>query len=105
MALKTDDCDIRDVHFYMDSGGNGDFYINLVEYPKPDSVMGSDELCVINYRMAMSGGFASKFPEVKAAFVQLYRAMESAGLNNHPIDDSVQALKSKYKVIDTDKRV
>ncbi|MDI9256341.1 hypothetical protein [Flavobacterium sedimenticola] len=85
MALKTDDCDIRDVHFYMDFGGNGDYYLNLIEYPK-------DELEVfksINYRMAMSGGFAKNYPRVKDAFVKLFREMEKAGLNKHPVDDAI----------------
>lgn len=82
MALKTDDCDIRDVRFYMDAGGNGDFYINLVEYPKDENI---DNMKAINYRMTMSGGYAPH--EVKMAFVALYRAMEAAGLNNHPIED------------------
>lgn len=81
MALKTDDCDIRDVRFYMDAGGNGDYYINLVEYDKEEDFVKN-----INYRMAMSGGNAPH--EVKMAFVALYRAMEAAGLNNHPKDDN-----------------
>ncbi len=87
MALQTDDCDIRDVHFYMEHGGNGDFYINLIEYPKPESSQGSDTLKAINYRMAMSGGATSHHHEVRMAFVALYRAMEEAGLNKHPRED------------------
>ncbi len=82
MALETDDCDIRDVHFYMDLGGNGDYYINLVEYPAEDLQSGSKIFKAINYRMAMSGGKASH--EVKMAFAALYRAMEAAGLNEYP---------------------
>lgn len=80
MALQTDDCDIRDVRFFMDLGGNGDYYINLIEYDH-------DGKCLkwINYRMAMSGGYAPH--EVKMAFVALYRAMEAAGLNEHPKND------------------
>jgi hypothetical protein len=84
MALETDDCDLRDVHFYMDIGGNGDYYLNLVEYPMPESSSGSDVFKAINYRMAMSGGFAHNYPEVKTAFVNLYLEMEKAGLNRHP---------------------
>jgi hypothetical protein len=34
--------------------------------------------------MAMSGGFASRYPDVREAFVKLYRAMEEAGLNEFP---------------------
>lgn len=81
MALQTDDCDIRDVRFYMEHGGNGDFYINLIEYPIEGKAIRVD-FQYINYRMAMSGGNAPH--EVKTAFVALYRAMEAAGLNNHP---------------------
>lgn len=84
MALKTDDCDIRDVYFQMMVGGNGDYYISLYEYPKPDS---DDEFKLVNYRMAMSGGFTTNHPEVRTAFVNLFRAMEEAGLNKHPMDD------------------
>ena len=80
MAIKTDDCDIRDVRMYMDVGGNGDYYINLIEY---DSELKLSK--AINYRMAMSGGNAPH--EVKMAFVALYRAMQKAELNNHPKDD------------------
>lgn len=83
MAIKTDDSDIRTVFFYMDHGGNGDFYINLIEYPKDENI---DHSKHVNYRMAMSGGNAPH--EVKMAFVALYRAMEKAGLNNHPKDDN-----------------
>jgi|KBSMisStandDraft_5_1062788.scaffolds.fasta_scaffold2055524_2 hypothetical protein len=81
MALKTDDCDIRDVRFHMDAGGNGDYYINLNEYDDTGKWIKG-----INYRMAMSGGFAPH--EVKMAFVALYRAMETAKLNNHPANES-----------------
>ncbi len=34
MALKTDDIDIRDVRLFMDIGGNGDYYLNLMEMQK-----------------------------------------------------------------------
>lgn len=82
MALETDDQDIRSVHLYMDAGGIGDYYINLIEYPKPDSVGGSDELKHINYRCAMSGGNAPH--KVKIATFRLFQAMEEAGLNGFP---------------------
>lgn len=86
MAIQTDDCDIRDVRFYMDAGGNGDYYINLVEYENEKEDKGLFKAS-INYRMAMSGGNAPH--EVKMAFAALYRAMEKAGLNNHPKDDKI----------------
>lgn len=84
MAIKTDDCDIREVYMQTMSGGNGDFYITLYEYPNEKCQNGSDKFHMINYRMAMSGGFTSHYPEVREAFVALYRAMEKAGLNKHP---------------------
>jgi len=87
MALQTDDCDIRDVHFYMEHGGNGDYYITLLEYPNEELAMGSPTFKCINYRMAMSGGATSNHHEVRMAFVALYRAMEAAGLNKHPKDE------------------
>lgn len=85
MALQTDDCDIRDVRMFMQVGGNGDYYINLIEYPKdyPDNQKGIVQR--LNMRVAMSGGNAPH--EVKMAFVALYRTMEAAKLNNHPKDD------------------
>jgi hypothetical protein len=87
MALQTDDCDIRDVHFYMQQGGNGDFYLSMLEYPMPSSSQGSKEFKMINYRMAMSGGNTHNHIEIRRAFVALYRAMEAAGLNKHPKDE------------------
>lgn len=84
MALKTDDCDIREVYMQTMAGGNGDYYITLYEYPNEKCSNGSDEFKMLNYRMAMSGGFAKDYPEVKQAFVELFRAMEKAGLNEHP---------------------
>lgn len=90
MALKTDDCDIRDVRFYMDLGGNGDYYINLIEYPSALRKKLGENTKAINYRMAMSGGAASRFLEVKLAMANLYRAMQAAGLNNHPKDDELK---------------
>ena len=87
MAIKTDDCDMRDVRFYMSLGGNGDYYLTLVEYPMPESTMGSDHFKMIDYRMAMSGGNTHNHYEVRRAFVELFRAMEKAGLNNHPVED------------------
>lgn len=87
MALKTDDCDLRDVKFYTSLGGNGDYYITLLEYPKPESSQGSDEFKIINYRMAMSGGQTTSYSEVRNAMAELFRAMEKAGLNKHPLDD------------------
>lgn len=75
MSLPTDDIDIRNVRFYMEHGGNGDYYLNLVEY-KEGQPPGR-----INMRISMSGGFAPI--EVKLALAELFRVMEAAGLNEH----------------------
>lgn len=80
MAILTDDCDIRDVHMQTLMGGNGDYYITLYEYPSESC----ESFRMISYRMAMSGGGTHKYPEVREAFVALYRAMEAAGLNEFP---------------------
>lgn len=80
MAILTDDCDLRNVHMQTLMGGNGDYYITLYEYPSESC----ENYHMISYRMAMSGGFTRKYPEVREAFVALYRAMEAAGLNEFP---------------------
>jgi hypothetical protein len=80
MALKTDDCDIRDVSFYMENGGNSDYYLNLIEFKQ-----GVYEKS-LNMRISMSGGSAPT--EVKIKIAELFRAMEAAGLNNHPLDNA-----------------
>ncbi len=82
MALKTDDCDIRDVYMQTMHGGNGDYYINLYEYPKEGGFC--KESVSISYRMAMSGGATSNHSRVRMALVELFRAMEEAGLNEFP---------------------
>lgn len=76
MALPTDDIDIRNVRFYMEHGGNGDYYLNLVEYKEGQPPIR------INMRVSMSGGFAPT--DVKLTVAELFRAMEAAGLNEHP---------------------
>lgn len=88
MPLRTDDCDIRDVQMNTSSGGNGDYYLTLTEYPNEKLQNGSKTFKQIHYRMAMSGGFASRHPEVREAFVNLYRAMQKAGFNEYPTGPS-----------------
>lgn len=84
MALLTDDEDLRTVYMRTEHGGNGDYYITLTEYPKPESTSGAKAFRQINYRMAMSGGNARNYPEVREAFIALFRAMQKAGLNDYP---------------------
>lgn len=82
MALLTDDQDIRDVRMYMEHGGNGDYYLTLVERRKMSHSSISNS---INMRIATSGGNAPT--EVMLAAANLFRAMQAAGLNKHPRDD------------------
>lgn len=81
MALLTDDCDLTDCSFYMEWGGNGDPYIILME-SKP-------KFKKLAFRFAMSGGNTYKYDRVRKAIIELYRAMEEAGLNKHPKDDKL----------------
>lgn len=78
MALLTDDCDIRDTTFWMELGGNGDYYINLLETRKGAVIR-------LSTRFAMSGGGAPL--DVKLAIANLFKTMDAAGLNNHPKDE------------------
>jgi hypothetical protein len=73
MALLTDDCDIYDIHLMTILGGNGDYYISIID--KKDNTNKT-------IRISTSGGFAPS--RVKIAVAELYRAMEDAGLNEHP---------------------
>lgn len=76
MAILTDDCDITDCNFWMEWGGNGDPYIILME--------SEPKFLKISCRFAMSGGNTHKHPRVRRAIIELYIAMEDAGLNKHP---------------------
>jgi hypothetical protein len=78
MAIKTDDEDIRNVDFWMEHGGNGDYYINLMEFDK--TTLGVSRR--IDFRVAMSGGNATH--EIKMAIAALWRALEKSGKNSHP---------------------
>ncbi len=88
MALRTDDIDIRDVRMFMDIGGNGDYYLNLVEMKK-DCFDHKGELIECNVltsmRLSTSGGYAPH--DVKMAIGELFRALEKHGLNNNPLMD------------------
>ena len=73
MALLTDDQDIYDTHLMTILGGNGDYYIAIID--KNDNT----NKCV---RISTSGGNATS--KVKIAVAELYRAMEESGLNEMP---------------------
>lgn len=80
MSILTDDCDIRQTHLMTYTGGDGDYYIAMIEFDKDGLFKHRTD-----YRCAMSGGNAPS--EIKMAVVALYRAMEAAGLNKHPKDN------------------
>lgn len=75
MALLTDDCDLHETYLRLSLGGNGDYYIELID--RKDGI--NTRLCT---RVSTSGGFAPS--AVKIAVADLYRAMEAAGLNEFP---------------------
>lgn len=81
MAIRTDDCDINDVRFNMEHGGNGDYYIVLSEFDKEGQWKKT-----LSTRFAMSGGEAPT--EVKLAVANLYRVMEASGKNQSPAQDN-----------------
>ena len=79
MALLTDDMDMRTAYFRIITGGNGDYYPQIIwedDEGKKQSV---------DVRVAMSGGNAPT--DVKLAVAELYRALEKYNLNNHPLNE------------------
>lgn len=88
MSLQTDDIDIRDVRLWIDAGGNGDYYINLMEIGKKLH-NGNGELSpqniALSTRICLSGGKPTT--RIRLAVAELYRALEEAGFNEHPNND------------------
>lgn len=82
MALKSDDSDIRKAWLRTQLGGNGDFYIEVIQ----ENRLGIKQSC--STRISTSGGNAPR--PVKEATAKLYSAMEEAGLNEHPYDDEIK---------------
>lgn len=83
MALLTDDPDFSDTSMFMQVGGNGDYYLTLIQFEK----RGKPDFKRLDMRFAMSGGCISRHPEIAKCIWELYRAMEAAGLNKHPKDE------------------
>lgn len=75
MALLTDDQDITTTYMRTMLGGNGDFYIELINADGHYKTT----TCI---RVSTSGGNAPT--EVKIAVAELFRAMEKHGLNEYP---------------------
>lgn len=76
MALLTDDCDINTTYLRTFVGGNGDYYIEIIDVE--DGI--KKPRCV---RIATSGGIC-KDADVKVAVAKLHWVMENAGLNEYP---------------------
>ena len=76
MAIKSDDFDIRKSWLTTTLGGNGDYYIQVIEEDKQGiKTVNSTRIC-------MSGGYPPS--EVRIAVAELYRAMEKHNLNEYP---------------------
>jgi len=89
MSLKTDDIDIRDVRLWLELGGNGDYYINLMQVGK-SLFNHTGKLfrlnTTISTRISTSGGNAPS--EIKLAVADLYRLFEKHGLNQSAMHES-----------------
>lgn len=88
MSLLTDDQDIRHVRMNVELGGNGDYYVTLYEFGKTMFNREGElenQNTYIGIRVSTSGGNAPT--EVKLAVVNLYRALEAAGLNKNPFTE------------------
>jgi hypothetical protein len=75
MALLTDDMDIYTNYLLMDFGGNGDYYITIIN--EIEGIRNSNTV-----RIAMSGGNAPT--SVKLAVAELFRSLEENKLNSLP---------------------
>ena len=91
MAIQTDDCDIRDTSMFMQHGGNGDYYLTLIQFTERDK----EDFKRLDMRFAMSGGCISKHPNVAKCIWELYRALDAAGLNKHPKELTPANLSTK----------
>ena len=74
MALLSDDSDLQVAYFRIITGGNGDYYPQIIT---------EDEYgikTIVGTRISTSGGNAPT--DVKVAIADLWRAMEKYGLND-----------------------
>jgi hypothetical protein len=69
MAIETDDMDISRNRFYIYLGGNGDYYLTIVD---------SNDISH-TVRVATSGSITPV--EVRIAIADLYRKMDEHGIN------------------------
>ncbi len=86
MAIRSDDLDIRDAYFNIELGGNGDYYLTILEKKSQydhEGKLHEDMNVISSVRVggANSGGRAPH--EVKMAVFRLYKALEETGSNKH----------------------
>ncbi len=92
-AIQTDDPDIRPAFCYAHAGGNGDWYLSIVEIKDMYDEHGNlGRQAVTNtLRISMSG---SQIPfEIKMIAAQLCQTMSLAGFNEHPDNQIYTTLK------------
>jgi hypothetical protein len=75
MALKSDDSDIIKSWLTVQLGGNGDYYVTVIQ--ERDDIKESATV-----RISTSGGNAPS--DVKCAVADLFRAMNKNSLNEFP---------------------
>jgi len=91
MALKSDDYDIRPALLNVELGGNGDYYITIVEKKDQYDEAGNleyDSNVLSSVRIAMSGGNSPH--DVKMAVGYLFQALEKYDLNVHPYHEETR---------------
>jgi hypothetical protein len=82
MALQNDDWDIRKSWLYTELGGNGDYYISVVEEKKPN------EFHRNTIRITTSG---SRYPsEVMLAVANLHRVLRKYGLDGRELNKELE---------------
>jgi len=84
MALLSDNSDILESYFRIETGNDGDYY------PQISYIDEDNYIHTISIRIAMSGGNAPT--EVKLAIANLYKALENNNLNKRLIDDKESGL-------------
>lgn len=78
MALKSDDSDLRESYLQTHFGGNGDYYITIIQRNDEGLLERS------SVRIAISGGYTPKESKIRNLVAQLHWEMEEFKLNEHP---------------------
>ena len=96
MAIETDDPDIRPAFMYTESGGNGDYYLTIIEIKDQYNERGELEKVPVTATMRFSTSGSQTPLEVRELITQLYRIMRDLGLNEYP-DESIQKVLVREK--------